>query len=323
MHITVIGTGYVGLVTGTCLAEMGNDVTCVDIDESKIDKLNQGIMPIYEPGLEDLVTRNASANRLNFTTSLGEALPNTEVCFIAVGTPPDEDGSADRRWVLQAAKDVAAVAAHDMVIAVKSTVPVGTCHRVQDAIDDVLKGRGVDYKLSVVSNPEFLKEGVAVQDFMRPDRIVIGTETKYVDEKNALEYVAGYCVAHDVSERQWQIEQGGQWIKGKSGDTYGPIGPWLVTRDEVSNPQKLNLWLEVNETPRQNGNTETMIFSVNTIISYLSQCMSLQPGDVIATGTPPGVGLGMNPPVFLKAGDVVRLGVEGLGVQEQAVVELS
>jgi len=153
--------------------------------------------------------------------------------------------------------------------------------------------------------------------------IVIGTETKYVDEKNALEHVAGYCVAHDVSERQWQIEQGGQWIKGKSGDTYGPIGPWLVTRDEVSNPQKLNLWLEVNETPRQNGNTETMIFSVNTIISYLSQCMSLQPGDVIATGTPPGVGLGMNPPVFLKAGDVVRLGVEGLGVQEQAVVELS
>ena len=178
MHVTVIGTGYVGLVTGTCLAEMGNDVTCVDIDESKIDKLNQGVMPIYEPGLQDLVLRNSYANRLKFTTSLGEALPNTEVCFIAVGTPPDEDGSADRRWVLQAAKDVAAVAAHDMVVAVKSTVPVGTCHRVQDAIDDVLKSRGVNHALPVVSNPEFLKEGVAVEDFMRPDRIVIGCETE-------------------------------------------------------------------------------------------------------------------------------------------------
>ena len=151
--------------------------------------------------------------------------------------------------------------------------------------------------------------------------IVIGTHTKYVSQENALDHVAGYCVVNDVSERQWQLEQGGQWIKGKSGDTYGPIGPWLVTRDEVPDPQNLDMWLEVNDKRHQDGNTRTMIFPVNQIVSYLSQCMSLQAGDIIATGTPPGVGHGMNPPVYLQPGDVVRLSVEGLGLQQQQVVD--
>ena len=151
--------------------------------------------------------------------------------------------------------------------------------------------------------------------------IVIGSHTKYVSEANALEHVAGYCVVNDVSEREWQLERQGQWIKGKSGDTYGPIGPWTVTRDEVPDPQALAIWLEVNGHRYQEGNTATMIFSARTIVSYLSQCMSLQPGDVIATGTPPGVGQGQNPQVFLKAGDVVTLGLDGLGSQQQTVVE--
>ena len=151
--------------------------------------------------------------------------------------------------------------------------------------------------------------------------VVIGAHTKYVSEEDALDYVAGYCIVNDVSERQWQLEQGGQWIKGKSGDTYGPIGPWFVTRDEVPDPQNLDLWLEVNDERHQDGNTRTMIFSVSTIISYLSQCMSLQPGDVIATGTPPGVGQGMKPPIYLRAGDRLRLGVEGLGIQQQTVID--
>ena len=151
--------------------------------------------------------------------------------------------------------------------------------------------------------------------------VVIGAHTKYVSEEDALDYVAGYCIVNDVSERQWQLEQGGQWIKGKSGDTYGPIGPWFVTRDEVPDPQTLDLWLEVNDERHQDGNTRTMIFPVSTIISYLSQCMSLQPGDVIATGTPPGVGQGMKPPIYLRAGDRLRLGVEGLGIQQQTVID--
>ena len=151
--------------------------------------------------------------------------------------------------------------------------------------------------------------------------IVIGAHTKYVSQENALDHVAGYCVVNDVSERQWQLEQGGQWIKGKSGDTYGPIGPWLVTRDEVPDPQNLDMWLEVNDKRHQDGNTRTMIFPVSQIISYLSQCMSLQAGDIIATGTPPGVGHGMSPPVYLQPGDVVRLSVEGLGLQQQQVVD--
>ena len=150
--------------------------------------------------------------------------------------------------------------------------------------------------------------------------IVIGRDTKNITESTALDYVAGYCIVHDVSERQWQMERGGQWVKGKSADTYGPIGPWLVTTDEIDDPQELDLWLEVNGVRYQDANTRTMIFSVSEIVSYLSQCMSLQAGDIIATGTPKGVGLGMKPPTYLKSGDVVQLGVESLGVQKQTVV---
>ena len=150
---------------------------------------------------------------------------------------------------------------------------------------------------------------------------VIGRETKYVTEAQALDHVAGYCIVTYVSEREWQLERQGNWSKGKSGDTYGPIGPWLVTPDEVGDPQSLGLWLDVNGTRYQDGNTNTMIFPVSKIISYLSECMSLQPGDVIATGTPPGVGMGMKPQIFLRAGDTMRVGVEGLGVQAQRIVD--
>jgi len=150
--------------------------------------------------------------------------------------------------------------------------------------------------------------------------VVIGTRARYVSQKDALNYVAGYCTINDVSEREFQIERGGTWDKGKGCDTFGPIGPWLVTRDEVPNPQKLGLWLELNGKRVQNGNTKTMIFSVAKLISYTSQFMTLMPGDVITTGTPPGVGLGMKPPVYLKKGDVMVVGVEGLGEQRQTVV---
>jgi 2-keto-4-pentenoate hydratase/2-oxohepta-3-ene-1,7-dioic acid hydratase in catechol pathway len=149
--------------------------------------------------------------------------------------------------------------------------------------------------------------------------IVIGKSAKYVDEAQALEHVAGYCVVNDVSERSFQIERSGQWTKGKSADTFGPIGPWLVTRDEIPDPQSLHMWLEVDGNRYQNGSTETMVYGAAFLVSYLSQFMSLQPGDVIATGTPPGVGMGMKPPVYLRPGNRVRLGIEGLGQQEQLV----
>jgi len=151
--------------------------------------------------------------------------------------------------------------------------------------------------------------------------VVIGREAKYINKLEALNYVAGYTIINDVSEREWQLERGGNWVKGKSADSYGPIGPWLVTPDEIPDPQQLNLWLEVNGIKYQNGNTGTMIFGVAHIISYLSHCMSLQPGDVIATGTPKGVGMGMNPNIYLTDGDIVRLGIESLGIQQQTVVE--
>ncbi|MFM9860967.1 fumarylacetoacetate hydrolase family protein [Pseudoxanthobacter sp. M-2] len=150
--------------------------------------------------------------------------------------------------------------------------------------------------------------------------VVIGKKAKYVTEDEALDHVAGYCTINDVSERSFQAERAGQWTKGKSCDTFGPIGPWVVTRDEVADPQDLKLWCHVNGKPMQNGSTNTMHFGVKHIVSYLSQFFTLEPGDVIATGTPPGVGLGMKPPVFLKAGDVMELGVEGLGTQRQRVV---
>lgn len=152
--------------------------------------------------------------------------------------------------------------------------------------------------------------------------IVIGKEVKYVSEAKALDYIAGYCVVNDVSERDFQIHRQGQWTKGKSADTFGPIGPWLVTRDEVPNPQNLSMYLDVNGTRMQDGSTKTMVFGVAHIVSYLSQHMSLQPGDIIATGTPQGVGMGIKPePVYLNPGDVVELGIEGMGSQRQTVVQ--
>lgn len=150
--------------------------------------------------------------------------------------------------------------------------------------------------------------------------VVIGKHAKYVSEEDALDHVAGYCVVHDVSERAFQLEGTGQWVKGKSADTFGPIGPWLVTRDEVEDPQNLSMWLDVNDEAMQRGSTATMVFGVSHLISYLSQYMSLQPGDIISTGTPPGVGLSMTPQRFLSAGDVVTLGIEGLGTQRQVCI---
>lgn len=151
--------------------------------------------------------------------------------------------------------------------------------------------------------------------------VVIGTGGRYITEADALSHVAGYCVINDVSEREFQIERGGTWDKGKGCDTFGPTGPWLVTADEIPDPHQLNLWLEVDGKRWQNGNTRTMIFQIPEIISYLSRFMSLQPGDIISTGTPPGVGLGQKPPVYLKAGQVMRLGIEGLGEQRQKTVQ--
>lgn len=151
--------------------------------------------------------------------------------------------------------------------------------------------------------------------------VVIGKTAKYVSERDAMDHVAGYCVINDVSERAFQAERQGQWTKGKSADTFGPTGPWLVTPDEVPHPQSLPLWLEVNGHRYQNGSTSTMVYGVRYLVAYLSQFMSLQPGDIISTGTPPGVGLGQKPPVYLKPGDVVTLGIEGLGQQRQTVVQ--
>ncbi len=167
------------------------------------------------------------------------------------------------------------------------------------------------------NDPVKIPRGSTMTDWEVELGIVIGSRAKYVSEANALDYVAGYCTVNDVSERHYQIERSGQWVKGKSADTFAPIGPWMVTKDEVPDPQAVDLWLEVNGTRYQDGNTKTMIFGVRTIVSYVSQFMTLEPGDVIPTGTPPGVGQGQTPPLFLKVGDVVRLGVEGLGEQEQ------
>ncbi len=176
MKITVVGTGYVGLVSGTCFADVGIEVVCVDIDAGKIEKLKNGIIPIYEPGLEELVERNYKNGRLKFTTDLGEAIQDSEVVFIAVGTPPGEDGSADLSYVLGVAKEVGEKMNDYLVVATKSTVPVGTGKKVKAEIEKALQSRNSDLTFSVASNPEFLKEGAAVEDFLKPDRIVIGTE---------------------------------------------------------------------------------------------------------------------------------------------------
>ncbi len=177
MYLTVIGTGYVGLVTGACFAEMGHNVTCVDIDEGKIAKLKEGDIPIFEPGLKPIVLRNGEEGRLRFTTSLAQAMTTAQVIFIAVGTPPGEDGSADLSHVLAVASAIGTHLNEYKVIVTKSTVPVGTADKVRGAIVEELRRRGVQREFDVVSNPEFLKEGAAVEDFMKPDRIVVGTDT--------------------------------------------------------------------------------------------------------------------------------------------------
>jgi len=177
MKVTVIGTGYVGLVTGACLAEMGNTVTCVDVDEHKISQLKLGVLPIYEPGLEQIVVANAKAGRLTFTTRLSEAMSGVTILFIAVGTPPGEDGSADLQYVLAVARDIGRNLNEYAVIVDKSTVPVGTGDKVRTAVQEELDRRGSKTGFDVVSNPEFLKEGAAVEDFMRPDRVIIGTDS--------------------------------------------------------------------------------------------------------------------------------------------------
>ncbi|MFD2587071.1 UDP-glucose dehydrogenase family protein [Croceitalea marina] len=178
MKLTVIGTGYVGLVSGTCFAEMGNEVTCIDIDSNKIDKLKEGIIPIYEPGLEQMVKRNVENNTLKFSTKLSENLDKCDAAFIAVGTPMGEDGSADLKYVLGVAKEIGMHMTTPLVIVDKSTVPVGTADKVKDAISKELTKRKVEIEFHVVSNPEFLKEGDAINDFMKPDRVVVGSDSE-------------------------------------------------------------------------------------------------------------------------------------------------
>ncbi|HQW60119.1 MAG TPA: nucleotide sugar dehydrogenase, partial [Thermomonas sp.] len=183
MRVCIFGTGYVGLVTGTCLAEVGHDVVCVDIDAAKVEGLNRGVIPIYEPGLTPMVQANHAAGRLRFTTDAAAGIAHGDVVFIAVGTPPDEDGSADLTYVLAVARSIGQHLARPAVVVDKSTVPVGTADKVRAAIASVLAERGADIAFDVVSNPEFLKEGAAVEDCMRPDRIVIGTGSAQALEK--------------------------------------------------------------------------------------------------------------------------------------------
>lgn len=182
MKITMVGTGYVGLVSGACFAETGIDVTCVDVDKTKIDNLNKGILPIWEPGLEDIVKRNVDKNKLRFSTSLKDCLKGVDVVFSAVGTPPDEDGSADLQYVLAVAKQVGQNMSDYLVIVTKSTVPIGTAKKVKKVIQDELDKRNSDLEFDVSSNPEFLKEGSAIQDFLKPDRIVVGVNSKKAEK---------------------------------------------------------------------------------------------------------------------------------------------
>ena len=182
MQIAIVGTGYVGLVSGTCFAEMGIDVTCVDVNAEMIHRLQQGEMPIYEPGLEEMVRRNVEAGRLHFTTSLADCLDEAEVVFSAVGTPPDEDGSADLQYVLEVAREFGRHINKYTILVTKSTVPVGTAGKVKQVVQDELDKRGVQIEFDVASNPEFLKEGAAIKDFMSPDRVVVGTESERARE---------------------------------------------------------------------------------------------------------------------------------------------
>lgn len=196
MRLAMIGTGYVGLVSGTCFAEMGNHVTCVDIDADKIKKLEEGIIPIFEPGLEAMVLNNIAKKNLHFTTKLEEALSKAEVVFIAVGTPMGEDGSADLKYVLAVAKEIGEKMQHPLIVVDKSTVPIGTGDKVKATIQKILDARGADISFDVVSNPEFLKEGAAVADFMKPDRVVIGADSEGAVEKMK-ELYAPFCMSHE------------------------------------------------------------------------------------------------------------------------------
>lgn len=182
MKVAIVGTGYVGLVTGTCFSEVGVDVTCVDIDQKKIENLNKGILPIYEPGLDEMVTRNVQKKRLHFSTSLKESIQDAEVIFIAVGTPPDEDGSADLKYVLAVAAGIGEHMQKPLVVVTKSTVPVSTAEKVRKALQEQLDKRGSKLDFYVASNPEFLKEGAAIEDFMKPDRIVVGVDRPEAEE---------------------------------------------------------------------------------------------------------------------------------------------
>ncbi|PWD98693.1 UDP-glucose dehydrogenase family protein [Marinilabilia rubra] len=182
MKISIVGTGYVGLVTGTCFADTGVNVTCVDIDEKKISNLKKGIVPIYEPGLETMIKNNVDKGRLHFTTNLKESLDQAEVIFIAVGTPPGEDGSADLSHVLAVAREVGKNINHSIVVVTKSTVPIGTAEKVRAAVKGEIEARGVDVPFNVASNPEFLKEGNAIDDFLKPDRIVVGTDSEEAEK---------------------------------------------------------------------------------------------------------------------------------------------
>jgi len=196
MNLTIIGTGYVGLVTGTCFAEMGNKVTCIDIDKNKINNLNNGIIPIYEPGLEDLIIQNQKLGRLSFSTSLIQAEKSTNIFFIAVGTPESNDGSANMDFVYNVAKEIGRCINKESIIIDKSTVPVGTAENVKSLIKEQLLKRNLDIKIHIVSNPEFLKEGDAIRDFMRPDRIVIGSDSEYAKNKMKKLY-APFTMNHD------------------------------------------------------------------------------------------------------------------------------
>ena len=184
MRIIVIGTGYVGLVSGTCFAEMGNKVTCVDVNTEKIAKLKQGVIPIYEPGLEEMLLSNVAHNNLFFTTDIAEAIKDAEIAFIAVGTPMGDDGSADLQYVLSVAQQIGEKMQGELIVVDKSTVPVGTADKVRVTVQTALNKRGVNYKFHIVSNPEFLKEGKAIQDFMKPDRVVIGADSEEAFTKN-------------------------------------------------------------------------------------------------------------------------------------------
>lgn len=196
MNITVIGSGYVGLVSGTCFSEMGNTVCCVDIDPVKIEKLNQGVIPIYEPGLETLILKNLKNNNLSFTTDLSKSLQNSEIAFIAVGTPMGNDGSADLRYVIDVAKSIGQSMQKRLIVIDKSTVPIGTADLVKATIQKELDLRNSDLQFDVVSNPEFLKEGAAINDFMKPDRVIIGTDSDYAKEK-IKELYHPFCMSKD------------------------------------------------------------------------------------------------------------------------------